>query len=283
MNRLKKIGIKNILINSIDLMIRNFKKIKELFKLHLSYKFIFLNSCFYKLISKIYYKIKINFWSGKSNLCSCCGRYLRKFNSYGFKMRKSAICPVCGSLERHRFLIIFLKTKTTFFLRNIKLLHFSPNNSLKNLFRNHNNIRYITTDLNSSNILIRNDITNLSFKNNIYDVIICSHVLEHIKNDNLALKELYRVLKTKGWGIIQIPLNRERKKTYENQKILKPKDRLIHFGREDHVRIYGLDFKQRVEKVGFHVRVIDYAKNLGPKNIKKFGLNANERFYFLKK
>ncbi len=283
MNRSKKIGIRKMLVKLIDLMISNLKKIKNFFNLHLSYKSIILNSLFFKFINIIYYKTIITFWSGKSNLCPCCGRYLRKFTSYGLKMRKSACCPICGSLERHRLLIIFLKLKTTFFSRNIKLLHFSPKINLIHLFMKYSNIRYISSDLHPSNVLIRNNITKLSFRDNVFDVIICSHVLEHIKNDYSALKELYRVLKTKGWGIIQIPIDMEREKTYENQKILKPKDRLLHFGHEDHVRIYGLDFKKKVEEVGFHIRFIDYAKNLAQKNIKKLGLNVNEKFYFLTK
>ncbi|KKL68879.1 hypothetical protein LCGC14_2120580 [marine sediment metagenome] len=96
--------------------------------------------------------------------------------------------------------------------------------------------------------------------NNYFDVILCSHVLEHIPNDYLALKELYRVLKPKGWAILQVPIDHNRAKTFENSKIISPKERLRVFGQKDHVRIYGTNYKDRLERVGFIVKLDNFAK-----------------------
>ena len=52
---------------------------------------------------------------------------------------------------------------------------------------------------------IHGDVTRMSFKDNKYDLICCFDVLEHISNDNLALKEMNRCLKPKGILFLTVP------------------------------------------------------------------------------
>ena len=47
----------------------------------------------------------------------------------------------------------------------------------------------------------------LPFSNNVYDLIICSDVIEHITDDQAAVKELARVLKPGGRLILSVPYN----------------------------------------------------------------------------
>ena len=108
--------------------------------------------------------------------------------------------------------------------------------------------------------MIKIDITDIKFQNNTFDCILCSHVLEHILDDNKAIRELYRVLKPNGWAILQVPILRE--KTFEDPNIQTPEERLKYFGQEDHVRIYGLDYKDRLENAGFKVMVDPYLMEL---------------------
>ena len=49
------------------------------------------------------------------------------------------------------------------------------------------------------------DIHNMPFENNVFDVVLCNHVLEHVKDDILALKEIRRVLKKDGKMILTTP------------------------------------------------------------------------------
>ena len=125
------------------------------------------------------------------------------------------------------------------------------------------------------------DITSTSFKDNTFDCILCSHVLEHIVDDRKAMSELCRVMKPNGFGIFQVPIKRET--TFENHSIITPEQRLRHFGQEDHVRIYGKDFKARLENSGFIVKVETYLDKFDLKTIDFYRLvpegEAKENIY----
>lgn len=50
------------------------------------------------------------------------------------------------------------------------------------------------------------DVESLPFDNELFDVVVGSHVLEHLANRKFALREMYRVLKCGGILIIAIPI-----------------------------------------------------------------------------
>jgi len=101
-------------------------------------------------------------------------------------------------------------------------------------------------------------------------------VLEHIEDDQKAMHELFRVLKPGGFGIFQIPMDYSKEKTYEDFTINSPEDRAKHFGQYDHVRIYGLDYFDRLRAVGFKVTEVNYSKKLSDQEIDKFRLMKDE-------
>ena len=205
------------------------------------------------------------------------GKSFRKFIPYGYnRVRKNALSPSTYSLERHRMLWLYLKNETNVFSKKIKLLHFAPEAAFHGIFKKSNNISYDTIDLNSPLAKIKADICNLPLEDNTYDFILCNHVLEHINDDIKAMSELYRVLKKGGIGIFQIPIDINRDKTFEDSSIKDPKERNKMFGQYDHVRIYGMDYYDRLRSVGFSVEQIKYADNLTKDEIKKYCLNSNE-------
>lgn len=205
------------------------------------------------------------------------GKSFRSFIPYGYnKVRENALSPSTYSLERHRMLWLYLKNETDIFTKKIRLLHFAPEPAFHKIFKNCNNISYDTIDLNSPLAEIKADICNLPIENDTYDYILCNHVLEHIDDDIKAMSELYRVLKKGGVGIFQIPIDIKRKKTFEDPSITEPKERNRRFGQYDHVRIYGMDYFDRLFSVGFSVQQIHYAKNLTKEEITRYCLNPKE-------
>ena len=74
------------------------------------------------------------------------------------------------------------------------------------------------------------DLTNLTFDSRMFDLIICSHVLEHIEDDGSAMREMARVLRPNGRAIVLVPVDMGRDTTYEDASITAPSERLAPFG-----------------------------------------------------
>ena len=205
------------------------------------------------------------------------GKSYRKFLPYGYgKQRSNALSPGTLSLERHRQMWLYLQNETDFFTAKLKVLHIAPEQDFLRRFKKMKNLDYTSADLFSPIVDVKADILDLPFEDNTYDVIICNHVLEHIIDDRKAMSELYRVMKPKGWGVVQVPMKNSLEKTYEDFTITDPKERQKHFGQYDHVRWYGMDYFDRLRSVGFEADVNFYSQKFSETEIKRFGLNKNE-------
>jgi len=205
------------------------------------------------------------------------GKGFRSFLPYGYgKQRNNVLSPSTLSLERHRLLWLYLKNDTDFFTKNLKVLHFAPEQAFYKRFRKLKNLEYVTTDLNSPLADVKADICDLPFTDNEFDVILCNHVLEHIPDDTKAMKELYRILKPGGYGVFQIPQDLSREKTFEDNSITDKKERAKIFGQYDHVRIYGRDYFDKLRDIGFKVEEVDYTSKLSENEITKYCLAKGE-------
>ena len=205
------------------------------------------------------------------------GSSYRKFLPYGYKVsRPNALCPGTLSLERHRLLWLYLQRKTTLLKNKLKVLHIAPEQVFYSRFKSFNHWDYTTTDLYSPMADVKADICDLPFKDVTFDLILCNHVLEHIPDDIKAMEELYRVLKKGGTLIAQVPLEAERPTTFEDNSVTDKAKRTEIFGQYDHVRIYGKDYYQRLESVGFKTEGVDFLKELSAEEIDKFALPIEE-------
>lgn len=212
------------------------------------------------------------------------GKSYRKFLPYGYvKQRDNALSPGTLSLERHRLLWLYLNNETNFFSKTLKVLHVAPEQCFYKLFKNLKKVNYTTFDLNSPLADIKGDICNLPFKENSFDFILCNHVLEHINDDNKAMKELYRVLNKNGTAILQVPINQKSSKTLEDSSIVDKKERIEKFGQYDHIRLYGLDYFKKLESIGFKVNPLKYSKEFTEGEIIKYGLIKDEIIPICKK
>lgn len=126
------------------------------------------------------------------------------------------------------------------------------------------NLNYITADLVSPLADVRMDIQDIPYDEGSFDVVICNHVLEHVDDDIVAMREIFRVLKPGGWAILQVPVDWNRDYTYEDASIVTPKEREKHFGQYDHVRFHGTDYPNRLRSAGFIVDNEDFLQNFTP-------------------
>ncbi len=205
------------------------------------------------------------------------GAAFKSFLPYGYeKVRENVLSPSTLSLERHRLLWLYLNNETDLLTRPQKLLHFAPEQCFYSRFRESETLNYTTTDLNSPLADVKADICDLPFSDNEFDFILCNHVLEHIPDDKRAMRELYRVLKPGGRAVFQIPLEMDRETTFEDDSITDRKERARIFGQYDHVRVYGMDYFERLENIGFKVTALDYTKELGAEAVDRYRLAAGE-------
>ena len=205
------------------------------------------------------------------------GKKFRSFLPYGYgKQRENVLSPSTLSLERHRLLWLYLSRETDFFSAPKKVLHFAPEQAFYKRFKKLKNLDYTTTDLHSPLADVKADICDLPFEDNSFDIILCNHVLEHIPNDTLAMNEVYRILKPGGMGIFQIPQDYNRTTTFEDNSITDPNKRAEIFGQYDHVRVYGMDYFDKLRSIGFQVIEENYTKKIPQEWINLYRLAPGE-------
>jgi ubiquinone/menaquinone biosynthesis C-methylase UbiE len=56
-----------------------------------------------------------------------------------------------------------------------------------------------------SSVLLVADAPHLPFRDSYFDLVICSHVLEHLADDRAAIAEFVRVLRSPGWSVVGVP------------------------------------------------------------------------------
>lgn len=226
------------------------------------------------------------FYMGRGVECPVCGRRYRKFMPYGYtraSQRGNALCPSCLALERHRLMWIYLKNETAFFTDPARLLHIAPEYCFIKRFERLPGLDYVTADLESPLATVKMDVQAIPFEAESFDIIFCNHILEHVKDDRLAMREMYRVMRRGGWGIMLSPVNMSRETTYEDASITDPLERERHFGQKDHLRDYGRDYGRRLVEAGFdEVEEIDYAARLPAETVKRAGLRP-EIIYLVRK
>jgi SAM-dependent methyltransferase len=186
------------------------------------------------------------FYRGNKYQCNICGRNLRNFIVLNDDEK---MCPSCGSLARNRRLWHLLHQE--FLQEGKRILDFSPSRSLYKLLKKKAKIDYISSDFAGEFIADRQyDITHIPEPDESFDLIICYHILEHIEEDEKALKEVYRILKKGGHCLIQTPFKEG--EIYENSAFRTPEERAQHFGQADHVRIYSAQgLRDRLSACGF--------------------------------
>lgn len=233
----------------------------------------------FKLVAPFLYK-------GDNVECPVCEKSFSKFLSYGSDVahRENVLCPYDLTLERHRLMWLYLKDHSNFFTsEKLNVLHIAPEQCFHKKFKNQQNLNYLTGDLVSPIADIHFDLHQIPLEDNRFDVVFCNHVLEHVNDAHQCMRELYRVMKPGGWGIMQVPQDYTRDITYEDASITSPEEREKHFWQKDHVRLFGNDYPDWLRKAGFEVETFDKDKNYPSDLVKRYRLFEPEMMYIVSK
>jgi hypothetical protein len=214
---------------------------------------------------------------GRGVECPLCGARYRRFMPYGYvETRKNALCPRCLALERHRLLWLWLSRETDITRGGAagkKFLHVAPEVCLSKKFEKiFPPSEYITADLESPLAKVKMDVQAIPFPDATFDIVFCNHVLEHVADDRLAMRELRRVTRPGGRGVLLVPVDPARAVTFEDDTITDPAERTRVFGQYDHRRIYGRDYADRLREAGWAVDEVDYFSTLSEKERTKYAL-----------
>lgn len=194
-------------------------------------------------------------------------------------------CPRCGSHDRERHLIMYLRAaKLIDQMPGKAILHFAPEKHLRQLIKQTEPAVYVPCDLYpQSSDVQRVDMENIEFDAETFDFVIANHVLEHVNDVQRSLEEMERVLKPAGYAVLQTPFSQRLQSTWSDPGIDSPQARLQAFGQEDHVRVFGQDIFTTITKAGFLSLVAAHKDVLQNYDSQKYGVNILEPFFLFQK
>jgi SAM-dependent methyltransferase len=219
---------------------------------------------------------------GEKVRCNICGNNFKHFNKDEITKRDNAKCPVCGSLESTRTLWFYLSNEVLGRRNKNKFLYFSPEPAI------FEKLTQYKIELGEYNYSYFNDLLVPGFEKlqgSRYDVIIFSHLLQFMKDEQTVFSELKRLLRPGGFVIIISLINWGMDRTYENPVTDEDRDRLHRFFEPGLERVFGADFQKRLSKAGFDVEAVDYADQLGAvaREYYRLGDGAREMIFKCKK
>jgi SAM-dependent methyltransferase len=246
--------------------------------------------------------IKLPQYLGNEYQCPVCGVGLRAFKpmwkSYwrdaakfgpvhpASKMEtlnlEAFTCPRCDAFDRERLMAIYLEKVFATFDPNraYRLIEFAPGDALHKKLRRYPFIAYRSADLTRKTVDDNVDLTQMArYGDASIDIILCSHVLEHVPDDRQAMSEIRRVLRADGFALILVPLVVGVDETHEDPSIESEELRWKYFGMGDHVRQYGKrDFLARLRSAGLRVEQLG-VEYFGAEAFRRAGIAENSVLY----
>ncbi len=204
------------------------------------------------------------------------------FNAETLNYLKYA-CPICGASDRNRLCVLYLKGKLELSEKTgkpVELLDIAPDTNLHGWLKKVPSVHHRSMDLYMSGVDDKLDITDMSaYEKDKFDVILCSHVLEHVEDDIKAMGELYRVLKPGGFAIVMVPILLTLDEDLQNSKWVSESDRWKYYGQGDHVRMYSKKgFVSKLEQRGFRVKQLG-EDHFGAEVFEKHGIHRRSVLY----
>lgn len=207
--------------------------------------------------------------------CNICGSdkgFVKKEHE-----REGLVCANCGASSRHRAVVYTLgKCMGTGDIplaawpgdKAIRILESSGRMSypmmLKDKFTYYNTEYHADPSVTEQPSKRFADFQRMAYGDNEFDYVIATDVFEHIREDDKAFREVYRVLKPAGTFILTVPYHHEWEKTEIRVKpegdrdvFLLPPEYHGGGGQTLSYRTYGRDLLQRLDDYGFSVGCLE--------------------------
>lgn len=196
----------------------------------------------------------------------------------GHVRRAQASCPVCHGKDRARLIQLYLREVAGVGDRPLRILDIAPEYGLHLWIKSQARVAYTPSDFDAYRYrhipeLVQADLMDLPFPDASFDVVICSHVLEHVPDDRAAMAELARVLTPGGRALVLVPADWKRVETAEDPAIDTPSKRYRAYGHPYHYRIYGRDLLDRLAAVGLVGRPVFSKRLLTPHQRRRWRIN----------
>lgn len=239
--------------------------VKALLKTHFprAWNFARTTNQLLKLIPRTY-----GYEPRKCNICGNKGKFYAEIHFPDIFVY-DAVCPICSSNTRNRLLKLAIDrlgimTPTT------RVLHFAPEAPVRSVLEPAA-AGYSTADLFADGVDLKLNIENIDQPDSSWDLIVCSHVLEHVDHTK-ALRELLRILTPGGRLLALFPVVEAWNGHYENPAVQDERSRGLHFGKENHLRRFGGSVRQDFAAAGFEV---EQFSPIGPEVV-EYGLIPGE-------
>jgi hypothetical protein len=241
---------------------------------------------------------------GGSHVCNVCNRRVRSFFPFSSDLQQAATsagfpydfrrmetlnfddcnCPFCLSSDRERLYMLYLSNFFKNYPIQYLMLDFAPSKAFSQAIRKFELVSYSSVDYYRSDVDLKLDICNMiGVQSGTYDIVICSHILEHVTDPDKGLAELYRILKPGGFVIVMVPLFWDVDQTMENPAYDSDELRLKYFGQKDHVRLFSKqDFTNRISNAKFDVKALDISW-FDLKDVRKYAIADNSILYVCSK
>lgn len=207
--------------------------------------------------------------------CPLCGwrgaHFLPKLGT-DWKITSGHTCPKCSSDKRYRTYALALQRWLPASGKSLRILEVAGTEYSERLFAHLPNRFYVPADLAYRTAKVKTDVVWLAFADQSFDFVLCSHVLEHVREDGQAMRELHRVLRDNGQALLQVPMDHKLAQTIEYDA--------PNPAESDHVRRYGRDYRERLQAAGFTVKPVNLWKNA--EELQNCGGNDEELYFCFK-
>ena len=157
--------------------------------------------------------------------------------------------------------------------RPVRLIDFAPAYPLSQRLKQYPRIAYRSADLSRRDVQDHIDLTNIAYPDELADIFICSHILEHIPDDRKAMRELRRILHPDGFGLMLVPLVIGVDETTEEQGDTSIEYRWKHFGDgRPRPPVRPSRFRRSLAQSGFKVEQLGAIAHFGAEKFRRHGI-----------